>query len=83
MQVVSFIFLINFSFVDEPISVLIPYMVLQELDKLKLQKEKAVSFLATRAIRYINNKFKEGHAKIQGKGNLKWQFLLKRWPHGR
>lgn len=56
-------------------------MVLQELDKLKLQKEKAVSFLATRAIRYINNKFKEGHAKIQGKENGKWPFLLKRWPH--
>lgn len=55
-------------FPDDRVEVLVPYMVLQELDKLKLQSQtKNVSVMAREAIRFIRDSFSSGNDKFKGK----------------
>lgn len=51
----------------DPVEILVPYMVLQELDKLKLQSgTKNVSVMARQAIRFIRDSFSSGNDKFKG-----------------
>lgn len=50
---------------------MVPYMVLQELDKLKMvSRAKNVSVLARKAIRYIDEQFNSKNIKFQGQSAI-------------
>lgn len=61
--------------------ILIPYMVIQELDKIKHRSERSVSIMAGRAIRFINDALKSKNPKIQGKN--RWIPLETAMNHSR
>lgn len=62
---------------DEPVGILVPFMVLQELDKLKLVVDrKNVSILARQAIRFIDEQFTQNNQKFQGQSAIEHRRLL-------
>lgn len=65
--------------VDDKHCVLVPFVVLQELDKLKTNKD--ISRLAATAILFINNQLQQGNNRFQGKlENKKKLFISFSFP---